>query len=112
MNYLTPILAVYALWLFFLAVMNLKRAADAGALSRPAYVLGVPILLIGYSLDVCVNVSIGTVFFLELPNEWTVTARLTRLKNHDAGWRGIVAAWVCINLLDKFDPSGCHCAEG
>lgn len=35
-------LTVYALWIFYLAVMNLKRANDAGKLSKPAKFFGTP----------------------------------------------------------------------
>jgi len=45
------------------------------------------------------------------PREWLVTDRLTRL--HDrSDWRGRLARWICINLLDYFDPSGRHCGHG
>lgn len=111
MTYLYPFLALYALWLFYLAVMNLKRASDNGGLSRPAMIFGAPIILIGFSIDVLVNLTVCTVLFVEIPQEKTVTARLTRHKFHSTGWRQAIAAWVCVNLLDKFDPSGCHCSE-
>lgn len=97
----------YALWLFYVAVMALKRARDAGTLSRIAYALGVPILVIGYALDFLVNVTVCTVLFLESPRETTVTARLKRHK-YATGWRGRVARWVAAHLLDAFDPDGKH----
>jgi len=36
--------SMYVLWVFYLAVMNLKRARDAGTLTKPALVLGMPVL--------------------------------------------------------------------
>lgn len=100
--------SIYILWLFYLAVMNLKRAKDAGKLSRTAYVLGLPILFVGYLLDAAVNLIIFTVILFELPKELLVTARLSRLQ-HGTGWRATLARWFCVNLLDQFDPTGCHC---
>lgn len=50
--------------------------------------------------------------------EWLVTTRLSRHKlNADlaraagdaVSWRGRLAIWICAELLDRFDPSGCHC---
>lgn len=103
-------LSIYALWVFYLAVMNLKRARDAGNVTWPAKVLGYPLLFIGLALDAFVNVVILTPVLLELPKrgEWLVTARLSRhIKGQ--GWRQKFAQWICAHLLDAFDPSGCHC---
>lgn len=101
-------LSIYVLWLFYLAVMNLKRAKDVGKLTRTAYVLGLPILIIGYLLDALVNLVIFTIILIEIPKEFLVTARLSRLQ-HGTGWRASLAKWFCTNLLDQFDPTGCHC---
>ncbi|MDE2000805.1 MAG: hypothetical protein KGI52_17970 [Burkholderiales bacterium] len=95
--------------MLYLASMNLIRARDAGLLPRPAYVLGLPIVAAGVLLDALVNITVCTLLFAELPREWLVTARVTRLEL-SAGWRAAVAKWVCRNLLDNFDPSGKHCA--
>lgn len=99
--------ASYALWIFFLAVMALKRARDEGTLGHVAYKLGVPILVIGYALDFAVNLTACTVLFFELPRETTVTARLKRHKDDD-GVRGRIARWMAAHLLDPFDPDGRH----
>lgn len=99
--------ASYALWIFFLAVMNLKGARDAGLLGPVAYRLGVPILVAGYLLDFIVNVGPCTLLFLEPPRETTVTARLKRHAPKDT-WRGDIARWMAAHLLDAFDPSGRH----
>jgi hypothetical protein len=98
--------ATYALWVFYLAVMNLKRAKDAGLLSKTAMALGYPVLIVGYLLDCFVNVFVMTFLLLELPRETTVTSRLKR-HNKGTGWRKAVAAWA-EPLLDPYDPSGDH----
>ncbi len=102
---------VYALWVFYLAVMALMRARDAGTLSRPALVLGYPILALGYLLDFLVNFFILTWILLEVPRELVVTARLSRHRTNGPGWRYNVCTWICSNLLDAFDPGGCHCSK-
>jgi hypothetical protein len=98
--------STYALWVFYLAVMNLKRAKDAGLLSKTAMALGYPVLIVGYLLDCFVNVFVLTWLLLELPRETTVTSRLKR-HNKGTGWRKAVAAWA-EPLLDPYDPSGDH----
>jgi len=102
-------LLLWLLWVFYLAVMNLQRVHKAGKLGRVALVLGVPVLVVGFVLDVLANLVIFTVLLLELPRwgEWTVTARLQR---HHAGtsWRARVAQWFETELLGSFDPKGTH----
>lgn len=104
---LITILMVYALWLFYLAVMNLLRVKKEGKLHRRALILGTPIILTGFVLDFIVNVTVMSVVLLEIPKEKTVTERLKRHNASSSGWRKIVASWV-EPLLDPFDPSGDH----
>ena len=99
--------STYALWVFFIAAMGLKRAKDAGLLSATAKVLGYPVLIVGWLLDAFVNVFVMTVLLLELPQELTVTARLKRHNRVTGGWRKAVARWA-EPLLDPYDPSGDH----
>jgi len=98
--------ATYALWIFYLAVMNLKQARDKGLLNKTAMALGYPVLIVGYLLDAFVNVFVITFLLLELPKEITVTSRLKR-HNKGTGWRKAIAAWA-EPLLDPYDPSGDH----
>jgi hypothetical protein len=111
MNYLLiPLIvfaAFYALWIFYLAVMNLKRVRDLGLLSKTAKVLGYPVLVVGYLLDFILNVVVMTVILLELPQETTVSSRLKRHNNDQGGWRLAVVRWF-EPLLDPYDPSGDH----
>lgn len=99
--------ALYALWVFFLACMNLKRAKDAGQLTRTALVLGTPVLWVGYLLDAFVNATLMTIVMAELPREWLVTDRLARHHRTSTGWRLRVVLWF-EPLLDPYDPSGDH----
>ena len=98
---------LYATWIFYLAVMNLKRAKDAGTLTLPAKVMGYPVLFVGLALDCLLNLTVCTFLFLELPREGLVTARLKRLAV-GGGWRASLAMWFAVHLLDTFDPSGRH----
>lgn len=109
MSYLITLFVLfYTTWLFYLAVMNLKRARDNVGLTLPVRILGYPILFIGLLLDFLLNMTLCTILFLELPKETLVTGRLKRhIKS--TGWRSKLAGWLCSNFLDTFDPSGCHC---
>jgi hypothetical protein len=99
--------ATYALWIFFLAVMSLKRAKEAGQLTSTAVILGTPVLFVGYLLDFIVNTTVMTILLLEIPQETTVTARLGRHLRESTNWRRAIAAWA-EPLLDPYDPSGDH----
>ena len=100
----------YERWFCFLAVMNLKRAKDLGLLNKTARALGTPILLVGYVLDLFVNVLVMTPLLMELPEELTVTARLKRHIRYSTGWRQRLALWF-VPLLDPFDGTGHHVTE-
>lgn len=102
------ILLMYPLWVFYLAVMNLQKARDAQRLTPTAKWLGYPALGLGLLLDFMCNMVVMTPLMLEFPRELLVTARVSRHKKGD-GFRQKIAAWMCTNLLDPFDPSGCHC---
>ena len=104
---LVAIAATYALWIFFLAVMNLERAKEAGMLCRTAVLLGTPVIGIGYLVDALVNVFVMTFVFLEVPRELTVTARLRKHVAANDGWRSTLSMWF-IPILDPFDHTGHH----
>jgi hypothetical protein len=113
MTYYDPILygigILYALWIFYLASMNLKRAKDANTLPFGAVIFGYPVVIVGVLMDCFVNLTICTVIFLEWPRELLVTGRVSRLEATGTGWRQSTAKWFCDNLLNAFDPSGKHC---
>lgn len=104
---LASLAGFYVLWVLYLAVMNLRRAKQAGLLGRTARFFGTPLLIVGLVLDFLINVGPMSVILLELPREWTVSARLERHNLHSDGWRKAVAQWF-EPLLDPFDPSGNH----
>lgn len=101
------VLAVWQLWVHFLAIMHLQEVRDAGRLGPIAYRIGAVTLIYGYALDFAVNVVVMSVVMLEPPRETTVTARLKRHASRDT-WRGDVARYLARHLLDAFDPSGRH----
>ena len=105
------LLPAYALWLFFLAVMTLERARGTGGLYGVAYVLALPIIAIGFALDLFVTVTLGSILFLDIPREATLTARLKRYAKTPGTWRYRLALLLAGHLLDRFDPAGWHVLE-
>lgn len=101
------LLSIYLLWIFYIAVMAIKRVHDDGKLSKLALVMGMPVLIVGLLLDFIVNVFVMTILLLEPPKETTVTARLKRHHKDSTGWRLAVVLFF-EPLLDPFDPSGDH----
>jgi hypothetical protein len=97
----------YLLYVFYSAVMNIKRVRDMGKLTTFGKVLGYPTLAIGLFLDLLVNTLVMTFILLELPRELTVTSRLKRHNKESTGWRLAVVKFF-EPVLDPLDPSGDH----
>lgn len=104
---LLSIVAAYLLWVCYLALCNVYRVKREGKLTKLQLVIASPLLLFGGLLDVAFNLVVGTVLLADVPQEWTLSQRLSRL-NDDQGWRGKFARWAGEVLLDPFDPTGKH----
>lgn len=100
--------AVYLLWGFFLAVMNLKQASDAGTLPRAALVAGTPYIITGYLLDMALNATLASILFLEPPKEKTLSERFKRWAASRASIRQKIAYYALLIFLHPFDRSGGH----
>lgn len=115
MIYLLYAICTFALlpfvWLFYLAIMSLSRAAQEGKLSTPATLMGYPILLVGYLLDFLGNMTFACILFVDIPREWLISARLQRYANEPDSWRRRLALWFARGLLNPFDPKGYHIKE-
>lgn len=105
--------ALYLLWVLFLGVMNLARVYAAGALGPIAHALAWPLLVVAFALDIAINVTLGTVLWLQLPNlrRLTLSARLDHLIKFGSGWRRRWAFWFVDTLLEPFDTTGGHRAD-
>lgn len=109
MKTLYLVLSPWFLWIMYVAVMRLKQVREAGQLTWPMKAFGYPLLIVGLVLDFSVNAVLGSLILLEVPKEWTLSARLWRWSNDpDGGWRRKLATAVRVGLLDNIDPSGVH----
>jgi hypothetical protein len=108
-----PLLLSYAatliLWLMYIHVMAALRVwNDLHWLIRAHLLLIAPVFI---TLDVAVNITIGSLLFLELPRWWTLSERLHYHATRDHGWRTAMSSWMCRNMLNPFDPDGHHCGR-
>lgn len=105
----------YATQTYYLAIMTLARARDEGLLTKRWQNFWFALWLVpGLFMDALLNLTVGTLLFLELPGgkkPWYLELVTDRLKRNvvNLGWRGKVARFICHHLLDKFDPRGRHC---
>lgn len=102
------LIAVYLLWVHYVAAMRLMQVRDANQLTWAMKCIGYPAVAFGLFLDLIVNTFIATVIFFELPKEFTVSARLTRHSENGEGWRKKLALAIRVALLDNIDPKGIH----
>lgn len=101
---------LYVFFALYVLVMGFYRAYLAKRLTVTTKVLAIPWIGVGFVVDLIANMTVATVVFLDLPQELLVTSRLDRYLHEEAdSWRGQIASWVCVNLLDYFDPNGRHC---
>lgn len=106
---LFSVLAIWPLWVIYVAVMRLQMVRDTVGLTLGQKILGYPALAVGLLLDGIVNVIVGSILLLEPPWEWTLSARLWRLSNDETEtWRRRCALWIRKELLDSIDPRGYH----
>lgn len=79
-----------------------------GGLAKPALYVGKAWLFLGYLGDLLGNIGL-TVLFLELPGEYTMTARITRwVERMPDGRRRRLALWMRVTWLDGLDRHGIH----
>lgn len=102
------IFSAWVLWVIYTAMMRLKQVREAGKLTLAMKILGYPVLFFGLALDLVLNVTIGSLLFLEIPREYTLSERLWRHSQESTGYRQKVAEVIRVNLLDAIDPSGVH----
>lgn len=126
-------------WVMFLAVMCL-RANRSELAPLPKFVAYWIILPIAGAFDVFLNLTVGTLVFVELSPiltkrigagqrvklfrwvwipktdytfhypELLFTARCSRHLDSGSGWRYKIAVWFCRNWLDPFDLNNRHCS--
>jgi len=94
--------ALPILWVCFVIVMKLKENPPVGLLFYPAYAF----YRGAYAWDIACNLLVVPVIFLELPHEFTVSARLQRHVNDNRpSWRRSLAVWFAVTLINPYSPT-------
>lgn len=110
---LLPVAIVYAVllitWLMYIQVMGALRVwINLHWFVKFNLIPIAPVFLL---LDVAVNLVIGSLLFLEPPRWWTLSERLHYHAINNHGWRTSIAVWLCVNMLNPFDPDFHHCGR-
>lgn len=108
---------LWCFWVLYVATMAVYRLHLAGELkvaTTSRYTLALCYSLVGIAVlvDVIAQYTVASVLFLEVPKkrEHLVTDRLQRYLALEApSWRTAKADWICLHILDLFDPKKNHC---
>ncbi len=95
------LLSIPLLWVLYAVGIQYQR----GGWWRVFLLAALPALI----LNVVLNYSLLALLLWDWPRrgEWTFSTRLRRLQ-HNTDWRGVVAYYIKLHLLDPFDPDGIH----
>ena len=100
---------LWALWIFYIAMMNIKRIAATRSLPLRTQILVWPTMAVFEVLEFVANVIVLTVLFWDWHREIRVSDRLRRYWRCPAryGWQLHVVKFLK-PMLDPFDPAGLH----
>jgi hypothetical protein len=98
-------------WVLYLAIMSLRLVRDQGRLPKAVEPYAKVIILAGLALDCIYNLTVGTIIFMDLPQELLLTDRLERYKygSDKSNWRYAEACEWGDTFLDPYDyPDWIH----
>lgn len=107
---ITPLVWLFALFVFFLAYITVIRTEESGVLREASLVFRLGcwcVKVLGGIIDITFNLVVGTLLFLEWPElrNITFTHRCAKWM-FDEGLRGKIARFFCTNL-SVFDRGHC-----
>lgn len=108
---------LWCFWVLYVATMGVYRLKLAGELhttatSRFTLALAYSLVIVAVVVDVIAQYTVASLMFLEFPEkgEHLVTDRLQRhMAKFKPDWRTRLADWICLHVLDLFDPTKNHC---
>ena len=103
------LLILWALWILYVAMMNIELAVEKGPLPWQSKFMVYPTMFIFEIIEFIANVIICSLIFLDPPRELTVSDRLRRYYIHQEkyGWRMVIVKFIK-PMLDPFDHKGPH----
>jgi len=97
----------YRTLVYYIAFMNIKRNKGWIEANRFDYYSMMPEFILGYAMDILLQMTFGTIYFRELPKEWTLSGRINRLQENANGENLRKANELCWRYLLPFDPTHC-----
>lgn len=99
-----PVLTIVLFW-SYVYVMGVKRVRDRKTLTKLAYALSLPILVIGVFVDVLLNQLYFPYICWDFKHFGTVTSRMKKYKYGDSTkWQKKVSAFIELHI-DDFEES-------
>jgi hypothetical protein len=104
-----PFGILWALWVLYIAMMNIKRVAATQPMPIRVRLLVYPTMAMFEIVEIVANAIILTVLFWDWPRERHVSDRLRRYwrNPYQYGWRLYIVRFLK-PMLDPFDPTGHH----
>jgi hypothetical protein len=93
-------------FIYYIAAMHIRKVIDQVGMGTKLIIF--PAFAVGLILYAALNVTVGTLLFLQLPKSLQFTDRLKRnLEARDGSWRYKQAVWWCAHL-EIFDEGHCE----
>lgn len=94
--------ALPILWACFVVVMKMAVNPPTGVFYPPAYAF----FIAAYAWDIACNWFVLPIIFLELPHEFTVSARIQgHVNDNRPSWRRSLAVWFAVTLINPYSPT-------
>lgn len=109
------LLVTFVFWVLYVWVFTLRDHAQKfrGPIKYIIYLIGIPLLAVGYVLDVVYNRTFAPIMFWDFSwhESWTLTGRMkSYLKyEHVNSWRYKLSYTICHYLLHPYDEN--HCGD-
>lgn len=94
---------------FTLYIAAINVYGDRETISPVLFWAMAPMMITMLACDFCMQMTLATAIFLDLPRELTVTSRLKRYEAGPPGWRQHWAIEICTQGLNPFAPNKHHC---
>jgi hypothetical protein len=93
----------------FLTHLDKVKKANGNKLPGLVWLISTLPAVVSGICDVAFNVGWGTIIFMDLPRELTLSQRMSRYWKGPDDWRREVVVWAKVNsLIDSFDFRGQH----
>lgn len=100
----TSLVVFYVLYVFSINIWESRKEISNFTLGAVA-----PVLLLMIMTDFVMQMTLFSLFFMDIPRNLLVTARLKRYRAQPSGWRKRFADALCTRGLNTMAPTKFHC---